>query len=153
MAFIPRMLLLLCTEWDRHPSEEEHGSLYLKTELYPRTGSQHANTNVLWQAICFSSRFLHYKQLEEVVKISMLLYIVHHSTWYPFLEGMINSSRKYRVRHSVICQLILNIQFSINIAYTDNSALLLLLFFCSAWNQCNFKYSTCQNRCILLIRH
>lgn len=46
-AFIPRMVLLLCTERDRHPLEEERGNLYLKTELYPRTESQHANTNVL----------------------------------------------------------------------------------------------------------
>jgi len=66
---------------------------------------------------------------KEVVKLSMLIYIVHHFILYQFLECMLNASRKHRINHSVICQLILNIQTSFNIAYTDGSAPLLLLFF------------------------
>lgn len=101
-AFILRVLLMLCTEQDRLPSEEEGGSLILNTRLHLRTESQHANTNVPWKAICFNSWFLHYKQLEELVKTSMLLHIVCHSTWSPFLGCMLNSSGKHRVSHSAI---------------------------------------------------
>lgn len=63
----------MCTAQDGHPLEDEGGSLYLNTELHPRTESQHANTNVPWQAIRFNSWFLHYKQLGELVKPKYIL--------------------------------------------------------------------------------